>query len=166
MLRASNRQIDKNNDNKIAMKHLQQLLLITLGALLVIGCQHPEPEPQPEPQPEVSYKNMEGTWRLEEWNGDKLTEGAFLFVEFDQQQRFTMWDNLGSMYTQERTGSYTISQNSDNKYILTGTYDYGVGDWAHSYKVEMQRDGEDMLWSTDTESMLFSYYIGEIPEIN
>jgi hypothetical protein len=76
-----------------------------------------------------------------------------------------MWDNLGSMYTQHRTGTFKINNDGEG-FVLTGTYDNGVGDWANSYSVEMQRDGEAMLWSTDTESMLFSYYIGDIPELN
>lgn len=148
------------------MRDFRLLLLITLGAFTFLSCQQPEPEPQPMPEIDVTYKAMEGMWRLEEWNGEELADEAFLFIEFDQKQRFTMWDNLGSMYTVQRTGSYSIDKNPDNEFILTGTYDNGVGDWAHSYKVEMQRDGEDMLWSTDTESMLFSFWIGDIPEID
>lgn len=148
------------------MRDFRLLLLITLGAFTFLSCQQPEPEPQPMPEIDVTYKAMEGMWRLEEWNGEELADEAFLFIEFDQKLRFTMWDNLGSMYTVQRTGSYSIDKNPDNEFILTGTYDNGVGDWAHSYKVEMQRDGEDMLWSTDTESMLFSFWIGDIPEIN
>ncbi|MBQ6613394.1 MAG: lipocalin family protein [Alistipes sp.] len=148
------------------MRHLKQLLLIMVGALLTISCQGPEPQPQPTPGPDVTYEAMEGVWRLEEWNGEELIDGAYLFIEFSTDKRFEMWDNLGSMYPQLRTGRYSISQNDNNEFVLTGTYDNGVGDWANSYKVSMQRDGEDMLWSTDTESMLFSFYIGDLPEIN
>jgi hypothetical protein len=134
--------------------------------MLFVGCEKPTPQPQPTPQPEVTYKNMEGIWRLEEWNGKELIDGAFLFIKFDTEQRFEMWDNLGSMYTQHKSGAFSIQQDANGNYTISGQYDNGVGDWANSYRVEMQRDGEDMLWSTDTESMLFSFYIGEIPEIN
>jgi hypothetical protein len=76
-----------------------------------------------------------------------------------------MWDNLGSMYVQHKTGSFAVSQDSEERYIINGQYDYGVGDWNDNYVVRMLANGEEMEWTTDEEMMSFKR-IEEIPELN
>ena len=145
-----------------------KLLFLAVMSIIAIGCEKPVVDnEQPLPQPDVTYETIAGAWQLTEWRGEALSEQTFLYIEFDDEsRRFEMWDNIGSMYTQHKSGAFSIQQDANGNYTISGQYDNGVGDWANSYRVEMQRDGEDMLWSTDTESMLFSFYIGEIPEIN
>jgi hypothetical protein len=146
------------------MKHFQLLFLIAIVALFA-GCEKPDSE-QPLPTFPVTYSTIDGAWALTEWNGQHLMEGTYLYIEFDSREhRFEMWDNLGSMYAQNRTGYFNIAQNSYEQYILSGYYDYGIGDWANEYVVSMSVYGEKMSWITDAETMIFSH-IDSIPELN
>jgi hypothetical protein len=77
-----------------------------------------------------------------------------------------MWDNLGSMYTQHKTGSFYITNDENDKVIISGQYDNGVGDWNKSYNAFFtHKSGEYMAWTTDDEQMLFKH-IDQIPELN
>lgn len=147
------------------MRHFKLLLFFAAFALLC-GCEKPVNYDPPLPLPDVTYRNIAGGWKLSQWNGEELIEGSYLYIEFDgNARRFEMWDNLGSMYVQHKTGSFTISKDENEQYILSGQYDNGVGDWNSSYSVEFLHNGEDMLWHTGEESMIFSR-IDEIPELN
>lgn len=146
------------------MRHLKLLLLLVMATAFV-GCEKPVNNLS-EPVIAVTSKTIDGAWELSAWNGEALTEGTYLYVEFDgKERRFDMWDNLGSMYVQHKTGSFTISQDGEERYILTGQYDYGVGDWNNDYVVRMLADGEEMEWSSGEEIMLFKK-IDAIPELN
>lgn len=147
------------------MRHFKLLLFFAAFALLC-GCEKPVNNDPPLPLPDITYRNIAGGWELSQWNGEELIEGSYLYIEFDgNARRFEMWDNLGSMYVQHKTGSFTITMDEHEQYILSGQYDNGVGDWNSSYSVKFLHNGEDMLWHTGEESMIFSR-IDEIPELN
>jgi hypothetical protein len=76
-----------------------------------------------------------------------------------------MWDNLGSMYTQQRAGRYSISTNTKGEYILCGTYDNGVGDWNAEYVVSIDQEATEMVWRSEDETSIFCR-INEIPELD
>ena len=146
------------------MRHLKLLLLFAV-AIVVAACEKPVND-LTEPVIEVTTKRLDGAWQLSTWNGEALAEGTYLYIEFDgKNRRFEMWDNLGSMYVQHKTGSFTVSQDSEERYIINGQYDYGVGDWNDNYVVRMLANGEEMEWTTDEEMMSFKR-IEEIPELN
>lgn len=146
------------------MKHFK-LLLLMASALLTFSCEKPINNDPPLPEPEVTLRTIAGAWQLTEWNGKALQEGTYLYVELDKNQRFEMWDNLGSMYTEHKTGSFAISKDDDERTIITGQYDNGVGDWNNSYVAYFMANGDYMAWTTDTENMLFKR-IDAIPELN
>lgn len=143
-----------------------QLTLLFAAIMLFMGCEKPVNNTLPEPSIAVTYKSIAGAWELTEWNNEPLIEGTYLYVAFDSKEhRFEMWDNIGSMYTQHKSGSYTISQNDEGEYILTGQYDNGVGDWANEYGVTLLQGGEEMTWRNGEELMLFSH-IDSVPDLN
>ena len=146
------------------MKHFK-LLLLMASALLMFSCEKPINNDPPLPEPEVTLRTIAGAWQLTEWNGKALQEGTYLYVELDKNQRFEMWDNLGSMYTEHKTGSFAISKDDDERTIITGQYDNGVGDWNNSYVAYFMANGDYMAWTTDTENMIFKR-IDTIPELN
>lgn len=146
------------------MKHFK-LLLLMASALLMFSCEKPINNDPPLPEPEVTLRTIAGVWQLTEWNGKALQEGTYLYIELDKNQRFEMWDNLGSMYTEHKTGSFAISKDDDERTIITGQYDNGVGDWNNSYVAYFMANGDYMAWTTDTENMLFKR-IDAIPELN
>ena len=109
---------------------------------------------------------MDGAWQLTEWRGEALSDQTFLYIAFDDEtRRFEMWDNLGSMYTQQRAGTYSISTNTKGEYILCGTYDNGVGDWNAEYVVSIDQEATEMVWRSEDETSIFCR-INEIPELD
>ena len=143
------------------------LLFLAVMSIIAISCEKPVVDnEQPLPQPDVTYETIAGAWQLTEWRGEALSEQTFLYIEFDDEsRRFEMWDNIGSMYTQHKSGTFSIAQNDQKEFVLTGTYDNGVGDWANVYTVRMMAQGEKMVWYAEDENSIFSR-ISEIPELN
>ena len=148
------------------MRHFK-LLFLAVMSIIAISCEKPVVDnEQPLPQPDVTYETIDGAWQLTEWRGEALSEQTFLYIEFDDEsRRFEMWDNIGSMYTQHKSGTFSIAQNDQKEFVLTGTYDNGVGDWANVYTVRMMAQGEKMVWYAEDENSIFSR-ISEIPELN
>ena len=142
-----------------------RLLLTMAGALLLFSCEKPVNNDPPLPQPDVTYETIAGAWELTEWRGEELTEATYLYIYFDSEaRRFEMWDNLGSMYVQHKSGSFTI-KDDNGVFTLSGQYDNGVGDWANDYEVKMWAQGEKMVWYAGDENSVFSR-IEKIPEFN
>ena len=120
-------------------------LLLLLASLSVTSCQKPAPIPQEE-SIAVTYNSIAGCWQLSHLQGVPLSEQTHLYIEFERKEpRFVMWDNLNSMYMVQTTGGFAITQD-DEQYILTGWYDYGVGDWSSNYIVSMDAHGDYMFW--------------------
>ena len=59
----------------------------------------------------------------------------------------------------------TMSKDENERTIITGQYDNGVGDWNNSYVAYFMANGDYMAWTTDTENMIFKR-IDAIPELN
>lgn len=152
------------------MRFFRLLLTISVAviATLATGCQSPDGGDTPQQEIAVTYYTINGAWQLTTWNGKELDAGTQLFIEFDRkEQRFEIWDNIGSMYMTQTTGGFTIEKNEYEEYILAGWYDYGVGDWASDYSVNMPQSGDSMTWRSTTtpETMTFTR-IESIPEFN
>lgn len=144
-----------------------KLLFLAVMSIIAIGCEKSVVDnEQSLPEPEVTYEAMDGAWQLTEWRGVALGDQTFLYIAFDDEtRRFEMWDNLGSMYTQQRAGTYSISTNTKGEYILCGTYDNGVGDWNAEYVVSIDQEATEMVWRSEDETSIFSR-INEIPELD
>ena len=149
------------------MKLFRLLLLATMAATLLSGCKKVVNNDPPLPAAPVTYDTIDGCWQLTEWNGEELAEGTYLYAKFDGvERRFEMWDNLGSMYVQHKSGSFTITTDKQGNATLSGVYDYGVGDWGNDYLAKMLGPtGEKMVWYAEEENIVFSH-IDEIPELN
>lgn len=139
---------------------------VAMLAALASGCQTPDSEREPEQIKAVTYYTIDGVWELTELNDKPLSEDTMLYIDFDRKEhRFEMWDNFDSMYMTKTTGMFTIEQDEYERYILSGWYDYGVGDWASDYIVEMTILGDYMLWQSmsNNEKMLLRR-VEELPE--
>jgi lipopolysaccharide export LptBFGC system permease protein LptF len=139
-------------------------LLLLLASLSVTSCQKPAPIPQEE-SIAVTYNSIAGCWQLSHLQGVPLSEQTHLYIEFERKEpRFVMWDNLNSMYTVQSTGTYTITEQEDGSYTLSGTYDNGVGAWSNDYSVSLTDLGARMLWHSSGEVLDF-VRIDSIPEL-
>ena len=150
------------------MRLFYRLLAIVLIAVttFAVSCEKPAPLPIEEPIA-VTYSALDGCWQLTMWQGASMAEDTYLYIEFDRKEhRYTMWDNIDSMYATDTTGTFTITEEEDGSYTLSGTYDYGVGDWHAEYRIELSNGGDRMQWwSKSTNEVMDFVRIAEIPEI-
>ena len=150
------------------MRQINRLLatLLIAAATLIAGCEKPTSQPTKKPMA-VTYAALNGCWKLTKWQGEAMAEDTFLYIEFDRtQRRYTMWDNIDSMYATDTTGTYAISEEEDGTYTLTGTYDYGLGDWSEQYNVVLYDEGNTMLWRARGAAQTMEYVrVAERPEL-
>lgn len=113
---------------------------------------------------DVTPNNISGVWRVESFdNGVELNEDTYRYIVFNRKDKsFVSYDNLGSMEVYRRSGRFDIT--TDKAAIIRGMYDYGAGDWEHSYYVR-DLTKERMVWvATDDESLVTVYVRAELPE--
>ena len=102
---------------------------------------------------DVTAANLDGTWKLVEWNGAPLQEGSYCYITFSRKDKtYKMYDKFSSMYSNLKTGSFEIEKEKDLGYIISGNYDFGNGEWANSYIVTNLL-ATSMIWTIkDTPS--------------
>lgn len=147
----------------------RRVIMLALAAIaLLASCNRGATPAIVNPGMDVTYSTIDGCWELIAWNGEPIEESTYCYIEFNRtEQRFEMWDNIGSMYADKHSGSFTIEKNEYGEFILTGTYDYGVGAWSDTYRVTMYTPGEEMRWESTSTSDTYTYArIEEIPELN
>ena len=151
------------------MRQINRLLatLIAIAATLIAGCEKPAPIPTEEHIP-VTYDEIYDYWQMTMWQGAPIAEDTYVYILLDGDARtYTMWDNIGSMYVVETTGTFTITTEEDGRYTLSGTYDHGKGDWSNEYYVELSNKSNRMEWRAKGVNETFVFKrTGEIPEFN
>lgn len=151
------------------MKFLREIVAfaIVVAALFVSGCDNGSELSNAKTQNKaVTYYTIDGIWKLVEWNNIPIAEGTHLYVDLDRKSHnFEMWDNLNSMYTTMRSGSFLLSVDDMGRSVISGWYDYGVGDWSDEYIVELTSAGDMMSWRSvsNGETMTF-VEVDELPE--
>lgn len=127
------------------------MVALSVTTLMMVACDREEPNTGKQPTMAVTYTTLDGVWQLIELDGGSLDEATYLYLDIDgKQHRITIYDNIGSMYTQTTTGEFSIEYNQAKEYIISGRYDNGVGAWNDSYKVTLLASGEEMLWCSIT----------------
>ena len=150
------------------MRLLNRLIATLIVVATIAGCEKPAPLPTQE-KIAVTYAALNGCWQLSMWQGAPIAEDTYLYIEFDRtEHRYTMWDNIDSMYATDTTGTFALTEKEDGTYILSGTYDYGVGDWSCDYRVELTNEGNDMRWVSlsGSHQVMNFVRVAEIPEFN
>ena len=112
----------------------------------------------------VTTKLLHGSWQLVDWSVG-LGEDLYFYIDFDTAtMRFASVDNIGSMYASHKSGTFTLTQERE-RYLLSGTYDNGVGDWQHSYEV-VAHDNDHILWRVAKSGEVMSFErVESIPEL-
>ena len=150
------------------MRLLQRIVATLIVVATIAGCEKPAPLPTEE-KIAVTYAALDGCWQLSMWQGAPMAEDTYLYIEFDRREhRYTIWDNIDSMYATDTTGTFAITEEEDGTYTLSGTYDYGVGDWSSDYRVTLSNEGERMQWISRSGSFQTMDFvrIEAIPELN
>ena len=144
------------------MKKIVKFAMVIVAMVAAFGCT--EPDNNGTLFLDVTPNNIKGVWRLESYdNGVKLAEGSYYYIVFDRSERtFVTYDNLASMEMVKTSGRYDIM--TDGAAVIRGMYDFGRGDWEHSYYVR-NLTTDSMLWvATDDETITQVYVRAELPE--
>ena len=77
-----------------------------------------------------------------------MPEGTYCYIVFNRkEQTFEMYQKFDSMYGRHITGSFAIKNDPYQGYIISGCYDYGMGDWNQSYLVTRLLASGSMIWT-------------------
>ena len=143
------------------MKKIVKFVMVFV-ALVVASCS--KPDESGILFLDVTPNNIDGVWCLANYDGGhKLSEGTFYYIEFDRKDKtYVSYDNLGSMEVVKGSGRYDIV--IDGAAVIRGMYDFGRGDWEHSYYVRNLTQ-DSMCWvATDDESIIRVYERAELPK--
>ncbi len=119
------------------------------------------------PALEVTPANLNGTWKLSEWNGKPLAEGIYCYVIFNRrEQTFEMYQKFDSMYARYITGDFSIKDDLYLGAVISGVYDYGNGSWNNEYIITDLLSSGSMIWTAkDNENDINKYVRCEkVPE--
>lgn len=97
---------------------------------------------------DVNYANLHGTWKLVEWNDQPLAEGTYCFIEFKRKDHtFIIYQKFDSMYARYITGEFSLEEDEQWGDVISGVYDYGMGDWNNSYIITDLLEEGTMVWT-------------------
>ncbi len=139
------------------MKSFFKIILIILPFIGLMSCD--KEEPYVVPALEVTYANIEGVWKLAQWNNQAVSEDTYLYIVFNRRERtYEIYQKFDSMYSRYITGSYKIEEDDELGAILSGRYDHGMGSWNNSYFVtDLYKDS--MNWTVKDNTDDVSHYI-------
>jgi hypothetical protein len=134
------------------------LILLSIIAMTAVSCgKIIITEPEEAPQLEVNANNISGQWELVEWNGNRMSEGTYVYLDIVRNDKtYTMYQNMDSFSNVPHviTGSYFLSTDVELGAVIRGSYDHDSGEWAHRYIIESLTANE-MLWVA-TDDLSFS----------
>lgn len=82
------------------MKNIFKMMLLLTMALFM-SCGDDDEVKLPDTK-DVNYANIAGTWRLSEWNGEKIDgDTRYYYIKFDRKEKdgkrsYTIYTNLNS----------------------------------------------------------------------
>ncbi len=144
------------------MKKFTKFAVALLCAVVALACS--KPDNSGIEYLDVTHNNISGVWRMVSYDkGVQLAEGSYYYIVFNRAERtFVTYDNLGSMGAYKNSGRYDIT--IDGAAVIRGMYDFGRGDWEHSYYVRNLTQ-DSMVWvATDDENISQVYERAELPE--
>lgn len=110
-------------------------------ALAASSCKkHVDPA---EPQLPVTFYNTSGYWKLESWKGHGMKD-VEVYIHL-KDRKYTLRQNVGSMYLTEYTGEYNLIEEEGIGTIIRGIYDYTWEYWNSSYVIT-SLTATQMVW--------------------
>ena len=148
---------------------MKRYLTLLFAAFALCSCNNATTN-QTEELIDVTPTTISGLWMLESYdNGNTLADGAFVYIDFVRSDRsYTIYQNVGSMYTRTITGNYFIDTDPEFGAVIRGNYgtdEFNYFDWSHRYIVEMSADR--MRWTAKDDPENISVYVRaeSMPEI-
>lgn len=146
------------------MRKLQKLLFFIMLLATVTACNSNNDDAQPQ-YLEATYANVSGTWVLSSWNGQAQTASPYVYINLDRKEHtFDIYQNLESDKSKHVTGTYSISIDENDRYLIEGTYDYSSGWWKHDYQIT-HVSATEMTWTaTDQDDVSVYTRVSSIPD--
>ena len=152
------------------MKKILNYLLLAV-ALAFAACDNSD-DPVQEISLPVTYANIAGTWRLEQWNGTATNQDRYCYLVIERRpddetglRVLKMYTNIDSDKAHLVTSTYELTEDEKSgATIISGLYDYGAGFWTNSYIVNLTND--QMTWTVTDDAHDVSVYVrcNEVPE--
>lgn len=136
------------------MKKIINLLLL-LAVVLFVACDETVETPETL---EVKPYNLEGTWVLAELNGDALADSAYVYLVIDRGYTYEIYENTASMYPVLFTGKYELEYDWRVGDVISGTYDYDLGAWAHEYVITNLYE-KSMTWTAKDDASYVQEFV-------
>jgi hypothetical protein len=125
------------------------LILLSIIAMTAVSCgKIIMTEPDEAPQLEVNANNISGQWELVEWNGNRMSEGTYVYLDIVRNDKtYTMYQNMDSFSNVPHviTGSYYLYTDVELGAVIRGSYDHDLGEWSHRYVIK-SLTADEMLW--------------------
>lgn len=139
------------------MKNILNLMALFAFVLCCVSCG--DDEKAEIPTLPVTAANLNGTWQLAEWNGQPMAEGTYCYITFNRRElTFEMYQKFDSMYARYITGSFSLENDPYLRYVISGEYDFGNGDWNHDYIVTDLLESGSMIWTAKDDDNDVSKY--------
>ena len=140
------------------MKTFFKILLLSVFLFGVTACGNDDDETK-DITLEVNYANLNGTWRLTNWNGEEMNDdNSYVYIEFDRKEHtYVMYEKISTGKAWKRTGDFLITKEEEWGTILSGKYDYGVGPWNAEYIVT-DLTSDTMKWTVKDDASDVSLY--------
>lgn len=146
------------------MRNLYKLMFCVMLAATVAACNSDNDDQEPQ-YLEATYANVSGTWKLSTWNGQAQTDSPYVYINLDRKEhKFDIFQNLESDKSKHVTGTYVISVDENDRYLVKGTYDFSSGWWKHDYEIT-KVTATEMTWTaTDQDDVSIYTRVASIPE--
>lgn len=148
------------------MKSLLKIMLLLSLFVGMAACSDDDVLPEVKPQLEVNYANVSGTWRLTQWNGEKMDgDTRYYYISFDKKEQngvrgYQIYTNINSFVAQNITGTFNLIKDEDYGDVIYGLYDYKLNaddEWEYDYMVK-ELYAESMKWvAIDHEDQVREY---------
>jgi hypothetical protein len=141
------------------MKIILKILALSVLLIGFSACSDDEDVPV-VPTLDVNYANLNGVWSLTEWNGNPMDGEIYCYIVFDRRNHtFKLYQKFDSMYARCITGEFQLEEDDDWGFVISGTYDYGMGDWNHEYIISDLLATGSMTWTVkgdDTDVCIYT----------
>lgn len=107
---------------------------------------------------EVKPYNLEGTWVLAELSGNALADSAYVYLVIDRGYTYEIYENTASMYPVLFTGKYELEYDWRVGDVISGTYDYDLGAWAHEYVITELYE-KSMTWTAKDDASYVQKFV-------
>ena len=128
------------------MKNIFKIITLFVLAFSLTACSDDDATTV-VPTLDVNYANLHGSWELVEWNGSPLPDGVYCYLVLERREHsFRIYQKFDSMYARCITGVFELTVDADGCDIISGSYDYGMGDWNRDYvSTDLLEEGS-MTW--------------------